>query len=144
MTSKYALRALVELTRQPQGEAMGGRELAESTGIPPQYLSKIMLALRNAGFVMATRGTGGGYMLLRPADAIHLIDVIQVFEGPSTWPHCLLRSGHECSDKHPCGAHSAWGKAQRAYLQFLENTTLDGISAKPAHESQVTRSARPR
>ena len=141
-TSEYALRALTRLAQLTRGEAILGRDLANDAGVPQQYLAKIMLSLRNAGLVLATRGTGGGYMLLRPADAVHLIDIVSLFEGPSAWPKCLLRAGRQCSSKNSCTAHVHWGKVRDGYLQFLEQTTLDDISHKPAHGSQVTRSAR--
>jgi Rrf2 family transcriptional regulator, iron-sulfur cluster assembly transcription factor len=141
-TSEYALRALTRLAQLTRGEAILGRDLARDAGVPQQYLAKIMLALRNAGLVLATRGTGGGYMLLRPADAVHLIDVVSLFEGPSTRPHCLLRVGRECNSKNSCAAHDHWGKVRDGYLEFLEQTTLDNISHKPVHESQLTRTAR--
>lgn len=141
-TSEYALRALTRLAQLPRSDGILGRDLAKSTGVPQQYLAKIMLALRNAGLVLATRGTGGGYMLLRPADAIHLIDVVSLFEGPSTWPHCLLRADHKCSSASPCPAHAHWGKVRDGYLEFLERTTLNDISHASAHESQLTRPVR--
>ena len=141
-TSEYALRALAQLARLSHGKVMLGRRLAESTGVPPKYLSKVMLALRNAGLVVATRGTGGGYMLLRPADAIQLIDVVQLFEGPATWPQCLLRPKRECSDKNACSAHAYWSGVRRSYLNFLESTTLNDIALPPAHQTQLTRGAR--
>lgn len=131
MTSKYALRALVELTRQPQGEALGGRELAESTGIPPQYLSKIMLALRNAGYVAATRGSGGGYRLAKPANTIALIDVMELFEGASARPQCFLGVNNECNPDFPCSAHNSWGALRAMYLGFLEHTMVSEISRSP-------------
>ena len=130
-TSKYALRALVELARQPQGEAMRGQELAESTAIPPQYLSKIMLALRNAGYVAATRGSGGGYRLAKPANTIALIDVMELFEGASARPQCFLGVNNECDPAHPCSAHASWGSLRAMYLGFLEHTTLSEISRAP-------------
>ena len=140
-TSEYALRALAELARLAHGKVMLGRDLAKQTGIPPKYLSKIMLSLRNAGLVAATRGTHGGYTLQRPADAIHLTDIVQVFDGPTAAPHCLLRDGAKCTDDDCCTAHEYWGKVRRSYMEFLEHTTLIDISTT-AHESQVTRTAR--
>lgn len=141
-TSEYALRALTLLARVPRGQWMLGRELAASADIPPQYLSKIMLSLRNAGLIAATRGTGGGYCLLRPADAIHLVDVVQLFDGPVGQPRCLLGPQRECSEKHPCTAHSSWGRVRDAYRDFLEMTTLQQISHNDAHETQLTQSGR--
>ena len=141
-TSEYALRALARLAELSRDQAILGRDLARDAGVPQQYLAKIMLSLRNAGLVLATRGTGGGYMLLRPADAIHLIDVVSLFEGPTTWPHCLLRGGKQCNSKNPCAAHTHWGRVRDGYLEFLEHTTLEDISHHRAHESQLTRTAR--
>lgn len=141
-TSEYALRALSRLAQLSRGEAILGRDLSKLTGVPQQYLAKIMLSLRNAGLVLATRGTGGGYMLLRPADAIHLIDVVSLFEGPSTGPHCLLRGERKCTSDKPCTAHAHWGKVRNGYLEFLERTTLMDITGNTAHETQVTRPLR--
>lgn len=141
-TSEYALRALTQLAQVSRHETVLGRDLAKSTGVPQQYLAKIMLSLRNAGLVLATRGTGGGYMLLRPADAIHLIDVVSLFEGPSQWPHCLLRGERKCSADKPCAAHAHWGKVRDGYLEFLERTTLHDLTEESAHETQVTRPLR--
>lgn len=73
VTSEYALRALAHLARQP-GEAVLGRDLAHAVEIPANYLSKVLLTLRNAGLVDTTRGSGGGYRLRKPANEIHLID----------------------------------------------------------------------
>jgi Rrf2 family protein len=78
-TTQYALRALSHLARQ-SGDAVLGRDLAESVEIPANYLSKVLVTLRNAGLVVTTRGSGGGYRLSKPAHEIHLIDVVELFE----------------------------------------------------------------
>lgn len=141
-TSQYALRALTYLARQPQGGSMLGRDLSKQAHIPGKYLSKIMTMLRNAGLVVASRGTGGGYTLSRPADAIHLIDVVEVFDGSAARPECLLAHNKRCSDKNACSAHKAWGNVRNYYLRFLEKTTLTDISEEPVHATQLTRSYR--
>lgn len=130
-TSEYALRALTILATVPRGTAMLGRDLSRHTGIPPNYLTKIMAAMRNAGIVGAARGNLGGYWLIRPADAIHLIDVVQVFEGVEMRRHCLLWPGRACSETEPCSAHKAWKSLRCEYLNFLEGVTLAEISEQP-------------
>lgn len=130
-TSEYALRALSQLAAQPEGSAILGRELAKTTRIPANYLSKILLSLRNAGLVATARGSGGGYRLLRPADSVHLIDVVELFDGPAARPGCFLGVNQQCSDDHPCTAHHSWGNVRKAYVGFLENTTLSDISHTP-------------
>lgn len=131
VASKYALRALAELARQPIGYAMRGQELADSTAIPPQSLAKIMLTLRRAGYVAATRGAGGGYRLMKPANTIALIDVMVVFEGSEARPECFLGINEKCDPQHPCSAHASWGSLRAMYLGFLEHTMLSEISRAP-------------
>lgn len=131
MASKYALRALAELARHSTGDALRGQELAERTAIPPQTLSKIMLRLRQAGYVAAVRGAGGGYRLMRQANTIVLIDVMEVFEGADARPECFLGVNEKCDPRHPCSAHASWGSLRAMYLGFLEHTTLSEISRAP-------------
>lgn len=133
-TTEYALRALTFLARTPHGQAVLGRELAERTKIPAKYLAKVMLLLRNAGLVGATRGTGGGYCLLRSAEGIYLMEVVEIFEGGGARPQCLLGINAQCSEAHPCTAHQAWHDVRRAYVEFLEATTLQEIAHPAPHE----------
>jgi Rrf2 family iron-sulfur cluster assembly transcriptional regulator len=122
------LRALSHLARQP-GEAVLGRDLAQTVAIPANYLAKVLLTLRNAGLVDTSRGSGGGYRLRRPADDIHLIDVVELFEEVSrTKPPCFLGRTRACSETKPCTAHSSWKGPQAAYLRFLVSTPLSAIA----------------
>ena len=128
VTSEYALRALAHLARQP-GAAVLGRDLAHAVDIPANYLSKVLLTLRNAGLVDTTRGSGGGYRLRKPAEDIYLIDIVELFEDISrTKPGCFLRHTRPCSSATPCTAHSAWSDLQAAYLGFLVSTPLSTIA----------------
>jgi len=129
--SKYALRALTELARWKKGDAMRGQELAECTAIPPQYLAKIMTTLRNGGFVATTRGSGGGYRLAKSANAIALIEVMELFDGPSARPECFLGLNDKCDPASPCSAHASWGALRAMYIGFLEHTMLSEIARAP-------------
>jgi Rrf2 family protein len=129
-TSQYALRALSHLAAQ-SGKALLGRNLAESVAIPANYLSKVLLTLRNAGLVATARGSGGGYRLGKPADEIYLVDVVELFEEISrTKPACFLGRTRTCSETTPCGAHSSWRDLQAEYLKFLVSTPLSAIAGK--------------
>jgi Rrf2 family iron-sulfur cluster assembly transcriptional regulator len=131
MTSQYALRALSHLARR-SGEAVPGRDLAKSVEIPANYLSKVLLTLRNAGLVDTARGSGGGYRLRRPAQDIHLVDVVELFEEVSrSKPPCFLGRARACTETKPCTAHSAWKALQAEYLRFLVSTPLSEIAGNP-------------
>lgn len=130
-TSQYALRALCHLARQSPKSVLG-RDLAQSVEIPANYLSKVLLTLRNAGMVETSRGSCGGYRLRKPADEIHLIDVVELFEEISrTKPSCFLGRTRACSATTPCTAHSTWQRVLVEYLRFLTSTPLSEIAGNP-------------
>jgi Rrf2 family protein len=131
ITSKYALRALSHMASLPNGSEILGRQIAQNAEIPGSYLSKILLVLRNAGFLETHRGKGGGYRLQKRPKEIALLDVVELFEGNQTKPACLLSKFHECSDDNPCLAHPSWSDARDAYIRFLKSTTIADISEHP-------------
>jgi Rrf2 family transcriptional regulator, iron-sulfur cluster assembly transcription factor len=138
-TCEYALRALVRLAQMPDGTAVLGRDLAQHAEIPANYLSKILLTLRNAGILTTARGTGGGYRLRKQPAEIRLIHIVELFDGARARLACLL-GGRECSDENPCTAHHAWRDVRAVYVRFLEDTTLADVSqpvAAVVPESEV-------
>ena len=127
-TSEYALRALAHLSRAPEGAAILGRDLARVTNIPANYLSKILLALRNAGYLTTARGSGGGYRLSKAPDEIYLMEIVELFEGSKAKPVCFLSRTKDCGEQEACSAHKAWRELSMAYRGFLLTTSVRMIS----------------
>jgi Rrf2 family protein len=123
-TSKYALRVLVALVDHDDERFVPGGDLSAATGVPSNYLAKVLRALGQAGLVDAVRGRGGGYRLARDPDSIPLIEVVEIFEGVRTHPSCLLGIHADCSDDHPCSAHEAFRDIRARYIAFLERTSI--------------------
>ena len=122
-TSQYAIRALSCLARMQSGETVLGRKLSEEATVPSNYLSKIMLVMRNAGLVEATRGAGGGYRLGRAPSEIRLLDIVSLFEPLVGEMECVLGTG-PCNDDAPCAVHAQWKEVRNQFVGFLEKTTL--------------------
>ncbi len=131
-TSKYAVRALVELARTAEGERVLGHDLAARAGLPANYLSKILVSLGRAGLVEATRGSAGGYRLRREPDEVTLLEVVELIEGPQRESECLLRPGHACSTTDPCTAHREWARVREHYLEYLAGTSVGALVGPPA------------
>jgi len=143
-TTQHMLRALVELARMPKDSAILGKELARRANVPPKYLAKILLMLRNAGFIEAIRGQHGGYKLKTPADQIRLIDAVELVEGVKSKPGCLLGEQHECTDELACPAHDYWKEVRKAYIQMLERVTIADLVAthpKPKKKQKPAKKA---
>ncbi len=138
-TSEYALRAMTHLARLPKIGMVLGRDLSLEADVPPAYLTKVLLVLRNAGLVETVRGTGGGYRLGKPPEQIYLIEIVELFDGHKTRSKCLLGHAKECSDRDPCSAHRVWQGVRAAYLGLLVSTSLAeiaGLVAPPVGPAQ--------
>ena len=127
-TAEYALRAMFALAQEGPDKATLGRDLAIRSGVPANYLSKILLELKKAGLVQAVRGTGGGYRLGRDAARIRLMDVVEEIDRDAARPGCFLAGSNSCSDLEPCPAHDRWAAVKDTYVSFLETTTIADVS----------------
>lgn len=132
-TEEYALRAVVALATQFRGAPVSTHELARSTGVPANYLSKILHQLGRAGVVTSSRGRHGGFQLARPADEISLASVVEPF-GPAPGRERCVLGRPECSDVSPCGAHSRWRHVKGHMLRFLADTTVDDVVGRGVPE----------
>lgn len=133
VTAQHAVRALLELSTIPEGEALGGRDLARRASIPRNYLAKILRTLGTAGLVDAARGVGGGYRLGRAPTSIRLAEIVELFDPARSAADCLLDNTHPCSDATACAAHRDWRRVRDSYVRFLETTTLAKLASR--HDS---------
>ena len=116
------------LAGRPDGAFVLGRDLAKEAHIPANYLSKILWTLGGAGFIEATRGSGGGYRLLRVPQEIRLAEIVALFERHRSGRSCLLDLHKQCSESDACPAHRAWQEVGDNMTRFLETTTLADIA----------------
>jgi Rrf2 family protein len=78
----YALHALSHLARAGREEPVAVHAVARATGIPAQFLAKVLARLVRAQILLALKGPRGGHRLVRPVEAISLLDVLEAVEGP--------------------------------------------------------------
>jgi len=64
-TGRYALRILGYLADH-RGQWIQGSQISSETGIPSNYLSKILNQLRKRRLVLSRKGWGGGFLLNAP------------------------------------------------------------------------------
>jgi Rrf2 family iron-sulfur cluster assembly transcriptional regulator len=102
-TAAIALRALVELAREP-AVTLSVAELARRQQLPQPMLEQILLRLRRAGLLEARRGRHGGYRLAQQPEALPLARVLQAVEIPRGMSQA--RAGED-RVTHPDGARQA-------------------------------------
>src|ERR1700675_3402437 len=89
--ARYALRALVELAREPGGGQVTAGELALRADARRKFLEPILLELARRGIVVSRRGKLGGYSLARAPEAVSFAEVIRVLDGPLALAPCVSR-----------------------------------------------------
>ncbi len=126
-TAEYALRAVLAIA-QHEGQPVGAARLAETLGIPRNYLSKTLHQLARAGVLDSSRGKLGGFRLARPASRIPLLDVVGSIDALTGNRACLL-GRPVCSDQHACPAHERWKDVAERTVAFFRETTVADLAA---------------
>jgi Rrf2 family protein len=78
---RYALRAIFELALRDSTDPVKIQDIASAQAIPPRFLEVILAELKHGGFVESRRGSDGGYLLARPANALSVGEVIGFLQG---------------------------------------------------------------
>jgi Rrf2 family protein len=134
--SKYGLKALFALAREPGGRPVLVADLAARDAMPRKFLEAILLDLNRRGFVQSRKGKGGGYLLRRPPEEITVGDVIRALEGPLALVPCVSRTAYtrcaECPDERTCGVRFVMRDVRDATAAILDNTTLADVVGRNA------------
>lgn len=134
-TLRYALSAVVYLAgRHEDGTGpVPKHQIAEATGIPGNYLSKLLHQLVQAGVLVSSRGPTGGFVFAVPPEELMLAQIAGPFTAFGSPMPCLLREGG-CDLSNPCVAHEGWSAVAREYRDYFEETSvatlLEGASAR--------------
>ncbi len=106
-TTEYAVRAMAHMATLPTGERILARDLAAVTGVPRQFLGKILHRLARLGLLDSAKGRGGGFRFLRPPEQISLAEVVESVEGKDIMRLCVLGLD-KCDAQQPCPMHDQW------------------------------------
>jgi Rrf2 family protein len=142
---RYALRALVELAREPEGGQLTAAILAKRSGTPRKFLESILLELTRGGVVASRRGKLGGYVLCRRPDATPFAEIIRLIDGPLALAPCASRTAFrkcdDCPELDGCALREALVRARDATASVLEGYTLEDAmrSARRSTTAEVPR-----
>lgn len=138
--AEYAVRAMIQLASAPPGEVVKTEDLANSQGIPAQFLVDILTDLRTAHLVRSHRGRDGGYELARPAGQISVADVLRCVDGPLASVRDIALGDLDYTG--PTRALTDVWRALRASMRsVLEETSLADVAAEslPGHVRSLAR-----
>ncbi|HEX6221424.1 MAG TPA: Rrf2 family transcriptional regulator [Acidimicrobiia bacterium] len=113
-----ALRALAA-----SGGIMSRNDLASETGTTSSFIPQVVAPLVEAGWVTSSRGPGGGYRIAGSAFDVHLLEVVEAVEGPSSDGRCGLRDA-PCPGEESCPIHDIWTEARRVLVEGFDQVLV--------------------
>ncbi len=126
----YALMAMKHLADHPAEGTASAKDVADSFGIPPEALAKILQKLTKAGLLQSQHGTNGGYRLARPAHTISAFEVIQAIDGPLFITSCVTVRG-ECGQSDRCNIREPLRKVNESIEAVLRRIKISHMREEP-------------
>ena len=119
---EYALRMLIDLAEHQEDGFVPLKDIAKRQSISKKYLEQIVALLNNANFLITSRGSQGGYKLLRSLDEYTIGDVLRCAEGNLLNIDCINNSDF-CNKSKDCGLN-------KVINEYLDSITLKDIIDK--------------
>jgi len=124
--SRYAVRGLLDLAVNCNGEVVLIKDIARRQSICESYLENIFTLLRAAGILQSSRGRKGGFRLAKPPNEISVLDVVQTLEGSVSLTACV-DSLTCCPRSNHCLVREVWRKSSDNLRKTLSSITLQEL-----------------
>ena len=124
--SKYAIRAMIYLSKQDLSDYTNVELIAKKTNSPAPYLSKIINMLVEQELIISRRGKNGGVRVNSAKDEISFYDICVAVEDPIVKSECDLFN-RLCDKANPCAFHNNWSSTKQKLLTFLRITNLSNV-----------------
>ena len=124
---RYALRMLVDLAEQSDGQFVSLKDIAARQQLSKKYLEQIAPILTRGGMLKTNRGFQGGYKLAKPAEQVRVGDILRLTEGSLAPVACLEQSPNPCERCSTCTTLFVWEGLGKIIAEYLDGITLRDI-----------------
>jgi Rrf2 family protein len=105
-------------------------ELANTDRLPLKFIERILLELREAGFIETQRGKQGGYAVAKPMDKITMGELVRLIDGRLAPIACASETEYSrctCPDEEHCGLRMLMIDVRNAIANILDRYTLADV-----------------
>ena len=124
---RYALRVMIDLAKNENGQPMPLKDIAERQGISKKYLEIIVKDLVDGKLVKGASGKGGGYVLLRKPEEYSVGEIVELMEGTLAPVACLQKDAEECPRYASCTTLPLWQELDQLVHDFLYQKKLTDL-----------------
>ena len=129
---RYALSALLELSRRYGQGPVSSSAIAEAQGIPQRFLEAILSQLTRGGFIASRRGNQGGYVLIAEPAELAVGVVVRFVQGSVDIGAARDVPPETCSPQGECAFMGMWERVGRAISEVLDTTTFRDLLEEEA------------
>lgn len=129
----YSLRVLIFLATKNSNELVNIKDIADSYSISKNHLMKVIYELGKLGYFETIRGRNGGIRLGKAPELINIGEVIRNTEDDFNIVECFNGEKNNCILSPICGLKHVLNKALSAYLDVLDQYTLQDIIVNQDH-----------
>ena len=127
---RYALRVMIDLAKNENGQPMPLKDIAERQGISKKYLEIIVKDLVDGKLIRGASGKGGGYVLLRKPEEYPIGEIVELMEGTLAPVACLQKDAEECPRYASCVTLPLWQELDQMVHDFLLSKKLSELVSK--------------
>ena len=124
---RYALRLMIDLAMNEEGNPIRIKDLAERKNISDKYLEQIISVLNKAGLVKSVRGPQGGYLLKKRPEDYTVGMILRLTEGSLAPVACVEEDVTECERQGDCVTYLLWKKISDAINGVVDTITLKDL-----------------
>jgi Rrf2 family nitric oxide-sensitive transcriptional repressor len=129
--SDYSLRVAIYLACHPE-RVVSVDEVSRAFGISRNHLVKVVQVLTDLGVVEALRGRGGGMRLALDPTEVNIGWLVRRTEPHFDLVECFDPKTNTCPIAPACGLKKALRRAQQAFLEVLDEYSLDQFLGRPS------------
>jgi Rrf2 family nitric oxide-sensitive transcriptional repressor len=124
--SDYGLRLAIYLGCHPD-RAVSVEEVGKAFGVSRNHLVRVVQRLTEVGVVATQRGRGGGMRLAKAPAEVNVGWLVRQTEPHFHLVECLDPETNTCPIAPACGLKPALARARQAFLNVLDEYTLDQL-----------------
>ena len=121
---RYAVRVMLDLALNNNGECIKVKEIAARQGISEKYLEQIIAVLNKAGYVKSVRGAQGGYRIAKDPADYTVGMILRLTEGSLAPVACLEDGADMCERCDTCETLEVWQELYNAVNKVVDGVTI--------------------
>ena len=135
---RYALRLMLDLALHNTGGWVTLKEASERQGISIKYLEQVVALLTRANLLKSSRGSQGGYMLVKHPSEYSVGEVLRVTEGEIAPSACLEDTLKHSHRKGFCPTLPFWRGLYEVINAYLNSKSLQDLLDEQQHFESLT------